>query len=384
MIIIDGVGCGELPDAAKYGDAGSNTLGNLAQRLGGMNLPNLQKLGLGNILPLKGIPPSISPMGNYGKMAEKSPGKDSTAGHWELMGYPIVRPFPLFPSGFPEGIVRRLESESGRRFIGNKTASGTEIIQELGAEHLKSGALILYTSADSVLQIAAHEEKIPLAELYEICRTARKIMTGEHAVARIIARPFLGQPEDFRRTPNRRDFSLRPPRKTTLDYLSEAGISVTGIGKIFDLFGGRGVQRRRPTHSNREGIEQTIEISHRSRKGFIFTNLVDFDMLWGHRNDPEGFYQGLSEFDQSLPAIMATLGINDILMITADHGVDPTTVSTDHSREYVPLLVWGESLRRGVDLGIRGSFADVGASVMDFFNIDATLAGNSFLPKIIQ
>jgi len=382
VFVIDGVGCGALPDAADYNDTGSNTLGNLAEVLDGLHLPNLAEMGLGNIIPVKGVPPVRHPKALFGKMAELSPAKDSTAGHWELMGYPVDKPFPTYPQGFPQEIISELENESGYKFIGNKTASGTVIIDELGEFHLNTGSLIIYTSADSVLQIAAHEELIPLERLYHVCEIARKIMTGEHGVGRIIARPFLGEPGKFYRTPNRHDFSLKPDKMTVLDILHENNIATISIGKIFDLFGGKGLSSTNPTKSNMEGIKKTISISRENDTGLIFTNLVDFDMLWGHRNDPDGFYHGLREFDENLPEIMGTLKDDDLMIITADHGVDPTTVSTDHSREYVPVLCWKPNMKNGGDLGVRTSFADVGATVADYFNVDNTGVGKSFLNEV--
>ena len=379
VIILDGVGCGELPDAADFGDAGSNTLGNLAEAMGGLNLPNLGRLGLGNIVAIRGIPPAEHPTGAYGKMAEFSPGKDSTVGHWELMGHPVEKPFPTYPEGFPDDIVKRLRAETGRDFIGNKAASGTEIIAELGDEHLRTGSLILYTSADSVLQIAAHEDLVSVEELYRVCGIARRVMSGGHSVGRIIARPFLGESGNFRRTDRRHDFSLKPPGNTTLDLLKNAGIPTISVGKIYDLFGGKGFSESHPTKSNLEGIETTIRIFAEVDDGFVFTNLVDFDMLWGHRNNPEGFYGGLKEFDEYLPEIMSVFKDKDLLILTADHGVDPTTVSTDHSREYVPLLVWGGGSKAGVNLGTRKTFADVGATIADYFGIEGTAWGESFL-----
>jgi phosphopentomutase len=383
VIVIDGMGCGELPDADEYNDIGSNTIGNLAESLGGINLPNLARLGLGNIIPIKGMPPAEKPKAFFGKMAELSPAKDSTAGHWELMGHPVPKPFPTYPDGFPREIVSELENTSGYKFIGNKTASGTVIINELGDDHLKTGALILYTSADSVLQIAAHEKLVPLEHLYHVCEIARSIMTGEHAVGRIIARPFLGESGKFYRTPNRHDFSLQPNNTTVLDILMAKGIDTISIGKIFDLFGGKGISGNNPTKSNTEGIEKTIEVSVKIENGLIFVNLVDFDMLWGHRNDPEGFYRGLREFNAKLPGIMQTMSSGDLLIITADHGVDPTTLSTDHSREYVPVLCWKPELKYGGDLGVRKSFADVGATVADYFNVEDTGFGESFLNEVL-
>ena len=384
LLILDGVGCGELPDADDFSDAGSNTLGNLGEVIGHLDLPNLEELGLGCIIPIQGVEEVDNPKACFGKMAEISPAKDSTVGHWELMGYPVAKAFPTYPNGFPPEIVRELSEATGRKFIGNKPASGTEIIAELGEEHLKTGALILYTSADSVLQIAAHENKVPVHDLYEYCGIARRIMSGEHGVSRVIARPFVGTPGEFDRTTNRHDFSLPPDRTTVLDLLREADVNVISVGKINDLFCGKGVNASNPTKGNLDGIEKTIQLSKELDSGLIFTNLVDFDMLWGHRNSPEGFYVGLSEFDSHLPLIMKTLNEGDLLIITADHGVDPTTESTDHSREYVPLLAWTPGLKAGKNLGIRKTFADVGETVADFFGIQGTGIGESFLSDVMS
>ena len=384
MIILDGVGCGELPDADEFGDAGSNTLGNLSRAMGQLDLPNLEKLGLGRIIPIRGMKEVDNPLASYGKMAELSPAKDSTVGHWELMGCSVEEPFPVYPDGFPVDLVEELSAATGMKFIGNKPASGTEIIAELGEEHLETGALILYTSADSVLQIAAHEGKIPLTDLYRYCGIARKIMTGKHAVSRVIARPFIGVPGKFDRTSNRHDFSLPPYRETVLDLLQKSGVKTISVGKVSDLFCGQGIDTSNPTRSNLEGIEKTIQLSRELDSGFIFTNLVDFDMLWGHRNSPERFYVGLCEFDSQLPQIMDTLNEGDLLIMTADHGVDPTTESTDHSREYVPLLAWMPGMKKGKNLGIRNTFADAGATIANYFGIDGTGEGESFLSSVVN
>ena len=384
MIILDGVGCGELPDADEFGDAGSNTLGNLSRAMGQLDLPNLEKLGLGRIIPIRGMKEVDNPLASYGKMAELSPAKDSTVGHWELMGCSVEEPFPVYPDGFPVDLVEELSAATGMKFIGNKPASGTEIIAELGEEHLETGALILYTSADSVLQIAAHEGKIPLTDLYRYCGIARKIMTGKHAVSRVIARPFIGVPGKFDRTSNRHDFSLPPYRETVLDLLQKSGVKTISVGKVSDLFCGQGIDTSNPTRSNLEGIEKTIQLSRELDSGFIFTNLVDFDMLWGHRNSPERFYVGLCEFDSQLPQIMDTLNEGDLLIMTADHGVDPTTESTDHSREYVPLLAWMPGMKKGKNLGIRKTFADAGATIANYFGIDGTGEGESFLSSVVN
>jgi phosphopentomutase len=382
VIVLDSVGIGELPDAERYGDRGSNTLVNLSLAVGGMNLPNLEKLGLGKIAPIKGLDPKVQALGAFGKMAAQAPGKDSITGHWELMGYIAERPQPTYPEGFPYRIVRELERQTGTRFIGNIPASGTEIIQRLGAEHLRTGYPILYTSADSVLQIAAHEEVVPLPKLYEICRIARRIMSGNDAVGRIIARPFVGKPGNFIRTSNRKDFSLEPPGKTTLDLLVAAGVRVLGIGKIEDLFAGRGLTDVVHTASNEQGLRETRHAVASDYVGLIFTNLVDFDMLWGHRNDAAGYYRGLQTVDAFLPEIYGVLNTDDVLVLTADHGCDPTTPSTDHSREFAPILVYGKSVRKDYNLKTRATFADLGATIADFFGIQGTGAGKSFWKEI--
>lgn len=382
VLILDSLGVGELPDADQYGDGGSDTLGNLALRIGNLGLPNLEKLGLGKIIPVRGLFAVEEASANYGKMSEKAPGKDSITGHWELMGYIASQAQPTYPEGFPARILRRLREKTGREFLGNIAASGTEIIERYGKEHLASGSPILYTSADSVLQIAAHEKVIPISELYHICEIARKIMTGKDAVGRIIARPFIGELGRFQRTANRKDFSLPAPSRTVLDHLKDAGINVLGIGKIEDLFAGRGLSRSIHTHSNLNGLQETLKAIRADTTGFIFTNLVDFDMLWGHRNDPEGYYTGLQEVDHYLPNILRSLKSDDIFVITADHGCDPTTPSTDHSREYVPLIVYGRNLRANINLGTRETFADLGATISDYFHIPGTGTGKSFLSEV--
>lgn len=381
VLVLDGVGCGELPDAAEYGDAGSNTLANTARAVGGMNLPALQKMGLGNILDIQGVPPEGKPLAAHGKLAEISPAKDSTVGHWEMMCCPVEHPLPTYPHGFPPQIVAELTAKTGYNYIGNIVASGTEIIDRLGEQHLSTGALILYTSADSVLQIAAHEELVLVPELYRICEIARAVMTGEHAVGRIIARPFIGTPGSFKRTPRRHDISIKPPHDSLLDILTNYNIPVHAVGKIYDLFGGRGISQTYPTKNNLEGIDKTIELIKTIPSGFIYTNLVDFDMQWGHRNDPKAFYAGLQEFDRFLPEIIDNLRQGDLLILTADHGVDPTTPSTDHSREYVPVLAYIKGGCKGVDLGTRESFADVGATAGEFLGVEMK-TGESFVEEI--
>jgi phosphopentomutase len=384
IIILDGVGIGEMPDAAQFHDQGSHTLGNLAKAVGGLSLPNLEKLGMGNIDPILGLKPQVLPQANYGKMKEQSPGKDSTTGHWEIAGYILDFAFPSYPNGFPEAVLNPFKKQIGREILGNKPASGTEIIKEMGEEHLRTGSPIVYTSADSVFQIAAHEEVIPLPELYKMCEIARKILTGKHAVSRVIARPFIGDDAtSFNRTRARRDFSLRPPETLLQNCFQAAQLTTVGIGKIDDLYAGVGLDRKIHSKSNQEGIDLLLEQIKKLEKGLILINLVDFDMLWGHRNNPTGFYQELQNFDQKLPEILNLLRKGDILIITADHGNDPTTPSTDHSREYVPLLAFGPNLTKGVDLGIRDTFADVGKTLADAFALSkCRLKGNSFWPLI--
>ncbi len=382
VLILDSVGIGELPDADQYGDAGSNTLANIAETIGGLDLPNFARLGLGKIAPLKGVSADRQVQAAYGKMAEKAPGKDSITGHWELMGYIAAQAQPTYPQGFPPRILERLRKETGQDYLGNYPASGTEIIEKLGAQHLRTASLILYTSADSVLQIAAHEDLVPLEELYKICQIARRIMAGADAVGRIIARPFVGTPGNFRRTANRRDFALPAPAPTLLDLLVAAGINVLGIGKIEDLFAGRGLSRAVHTRTNAEGMEETLNAIQGDLSDLILANLVDFDMLWGHRNDVAGYYHGLQDVDAFLPALMEALRPDDVLVLTADHGCDPTTPSTDHSREYVPLLTYGPKIRGNIDLGTRSTFADLSATIADFFNIKGTGTGVSFWPAV--
>lgn len=382
LIVLDSVGIGELPDACKYGDEGSNTLGNCALAVKGIKLPNLGALGLGNLGRFLGVEPVADPAGCYGKMSSRSPGKDTTTGHWEIAGIILDRPFPVYPEGFPPEIINAFVTRTGRQVLGNKAASGTEIIKELGEEHVRTGKPIVYTSADSVFQIAAHEEVIPVEELYSMCKTARSILTGEHAVGRVIARPFTGKPGNFRRTARRHDFSLAPPRPNILTLLSSAGYTVTAVGKINDIFAGEGITLAIHTKDNMEGIDRTVELAKKPGKGLVFTNLVEFDMVYGHRNDPGGYAAALEAFDRRLPEITGALGDNDMLIVTADHGCDPTTASTDHSREYVPLLVTGKPVKKGIDLGIRRTFADVAATLADIFNIEIGV-GTSFAGYIL-
>jgi phosphopentomutase len=384
LIVMDSVGIGELPDAHLYGDEGSNTLANTARAVGGLRLPNLGGLGLGNIAPILGVPPAVHPQGNFGKMAERSAGKDSLSGHWELMGLVLGRAFPTYPQGFTPEVVEPFQRAIGRGILGNKAASGTVIIQELGAEHMDTGKPIVYTSADSVFQIAAHQKVIPLTELYRMCEIARTQLSGRHAVGRVIARPFAGQPGKFRRTAARKDFSLSPPGQILLDQLKETGRAVVGIGKIRDLYAGRGLTEVIHSESNREGMERLKEQMDQLDEGAILVNLVDFDMLWGHRNNPQAYAQGLEAFDGWLAEILSLARPGDLLIITADHGNDPTTPSTDHSREYVPLLTYGPKLREGIFLGTRDSFADVAATVAEAFHLPGTGEGLSFWGEIVE
>lgn len=378
VIVLDSVGIGELPDAADYGDAGSNTLAHIAEAVGGLNLPNLAAMGLGNIAPIRGVGPVEAPSACFGKMAERSKGKDTTTGHWELTGIITERPFPTYPNGFPAEVISEFERRTGRRVLGNKVASGTEIIKELGEEHVRTGEPIVYTSADSVFQVACHEDVVPVDQLYAMCRTAREMLVDPHNVQRVIARPFIGEPGAFVRTERRRDFALEPPGETLLDLIVQEGGEVIGIGKIEDIFAGRGVTRAIHTCNNPDGIEATIATIASGEGTLVFTNLVDFDMLYGHRNDPQGYAAALSEFDASLPRLLCALKDSDILIITADHGCDPTTASTDHSREHVPLLVCRRGLTRGADLGSRESFADLAATLADLLRITHSFPGTSF------
>ncbi|MBN2425333.1 MAG: phosphopentomutase [Calditrichaceae bacterium] len=384
VIILDGVGIGEMPDASAYGDAGSNTLANLATETGGFNLPSLESLGLGKIVPIKGLRNDIRAQGAYGKMAEKSAGKDSTTGHWELAGLILDKPFPTYPNGFPEEIINSFKEKTGLGILGNIPASGTEIIKDLGEEHVRTGKPIIYTSADSVFQIAAHEDIIPVDELYRICQISREILSGEHAVARVIARPFVGTSSaDFQRTRNRKDFSLKPPGTLLHENLSKAGYNVVGIGKINDLYAGVGLTKNIHAKSNEEGMKKLLQELAIIESGLIMINLVDFDMLWGHRNDVTGFYQGLKEFDVWLPLLISNLKQDDIAIITADHGNDPTTPSTDHSREYVLLLIFGPPIKEDINIGVRTSFTDLQATLAGYFNVPSTGNGQSFLDLLI-
>lgn len=384
VIVLDSVGVGALQDAYKFGDEDSNTLGNIAKVLGGLNLPNLEKMGLGNIIPILGVKPQLSPIANFGKMAEVSAGKGSTSGHWELMGLHLSKTFPTYPNGFPKEIMDKFHKAIGIQTLGNYPASGTEIIKVLGNEHIKTKKPMVYTSADSVFQIAAHEDIIPPEKLYKICKKAREILTGEHAISRVIARPFIGKNGKFTRTKRRKDFSLEPTGKMLLDYLKENEKEVLAVGKISDIFVGRGITEKFPTKNNLDGIKKIINLISNNRGDMIFANLIDFDMLYGHRNNPEGYAKALAEFDENIPEILNSMKYNDILFITADHGCDPTTPSTDHSREYVPLIVYGKNIKSGVNLGIRKSFADVGKTISEILNIEAEIKGESFAKLILN
>ena len=362
VIVLDAVGAGALPDASDYGDEGSDTLGNVAKAVGGLDLPNLEALGLGNVEPLEGCPPQPGAPAVAGRLVERSKGKDTTTGHWELMGVVTPQPMPTYPHGFPHDVIDPFMHRTGRGVLGNKPASGTEIIQELGEEHQRTGKWIVYTSADSVFQIAAHEETIPLEELYEASRVAREILTGNHAVGRVIARPFVGEPGNYERTPNRHDFSLEPKRPNYLTLIREADNQVHGVGKISDIFAGQDIDESRPTKSNVEGIQQTEALLKELDSGLIFVNLVETDMLWGHRNDPVNFHRCLQDFDRRLPDLLEAMQPGDLLIITSDHGCDPTTPSTDHSREHALLLAYvaGKNAAGRIH---EGEFADVGATV---------------------
>ncbi|AGB40555.1 phosphopentomutase [Halobacteroides halobius DSM 5150] len=384
IIVLDSVGIGALPDAKEFESEGAATLPHLAKEVGGLDLPNLEKLGLGNIVEVEGLSKVDKPKGAIGKMAEQSNGKDTTTGHWELAGLVSQNPFPTYPNGFPDEIMDKFHEAIGKGSLGNKPASGTVIIEELGEEHFETGKPIVYTSADSVFQIAAHEEIIPVEELYKMCRKARKMLTGEHAVARVIARPFVGELGDFTRTARRKDFSLKPPKKTMLDHLKDAGQEVMAVGKIKNIFSGQGITSDLHTDNNMDGVDKTIDYLKEDNSGLIFTNLVDFDQKYGHRRDPEGYAKALKNFDDRLPEIIEQLEADDLLIITADHGCDPTYKGTDHTREYVPLLVYGANVQAGVDLGIRESFSDLAATITSIFKVEETGYGTSFKQEIFE
>jgi phosphopentomutase len=386
VLVLDSVGAGALPDAAEYGDVGSNTLGNTARAAGGLSMPNLGAMGLGNITDILGVPPVSSPTASWGRNAEESAGKDTTTGHWEMMGMRLDTAFPTYPEGFPPQVMDAWERETGLGWLGNRPASGTVIIQELGDEHVATGKPIVYTSADSVFQIAAHEDVIPIDELYRLCTIARtRVCVGEHAVGRIIARPFIGPDADgqYTRTHRRRDFALEPPEPTVLDVLEARGVSSYGIGKIGEIFAWRGICESPHSTDNMNGFDHLLERVSRDEPGFVFANLVDFDMVWGHRNDVEGYARGLEAVDARMPELIDAMADGDLLIITADHGCDPTTPSTDHSREYTPLIAKMKGVDTGRDLGIRATFADIGETVLDFYGFAGSCGrGTSFLTEV--
>lgn len=383
IIVMDSVGIGEAPDAEKFGDKGADTFGHIAERMNGLNMPNMGKLGLSNIREIKGIEKAEKPLAYYTKMMEASNGKDTMTGHWEIMGLNIQTPFRVFPEGFPDELLSELEKRTGRKIIGNKPASGTEILVELGEEHMKTGALIVYTSADSVLQIAAHEEIIPIEEQYKICKIARELTLDEkYMVGRVIARPFLGEPGNFKRTSNRHDYALKPFDRTVMSELKDAGLDVIAIGKISDIYDGEGVTQSLRTVSNMDGMDKLVETLDMDFTGISFLNLVDFDALYGHRRDPEGYGKALEEYDARLPEVFTKMKEDDLLMITADHGNDPVAPGTDHTREYVPLLVYSKRMSEGKELPIRETFADLGATVAENFNVKLPNFGKSFLNEL--
>lgn len=383
LIVMDSVGIGEARDAEKFGDKGSNTLGHIAERMNGLHMPNMAKLGLSNIEPVGGIEKAESPLAYYTKMQEASNGKDTMTGHWEIMGLNIKTPFKVFPDGFPDELLTELEEKSGRKIIGNKPASGTEILDELGEEHMKTGALIVYTSADSVLQIAAHEDIVPIEEQYKICKIARELTLDEkYMVGRIIARPFVGEPGNFKRTANRHDYALKPFDRTVMNELKDGKFDVIAIGKISDIYDGEGVTESLRTVSNMDGMDKLVQTLDMDFTGLSFLNLVDFDALFGHRRDPIGYGKALEEYDARLPEVFEKLKEDDLLIITADHGNDPVHPGTDHTREYVPLLVYSPVMKGGKKLPIRETFADIGATVAENFQVKMPKYGKSFLNEL--
>jgi len=386
VLVLDSVGVGELPDAAAYGDEGSNTLGNISRAVGGLAMPNLQAMGLGNITPIEGVSPNPTPVASWGRNAERSAGKDTTTGHWEMMGLVLERPFPTYPHGFPDEVIAEFVARTGvPGILGNVVASGTVIINELGDAHVQTGKPIVYTSADSVFQIAAHEETFGLERLYEVSEVARAMLTGDHCVGRVIARPFVG-PDDngvYQRTHRRRDYAVKPFEPTVLDLLQERGVPVFGVGKIGDIFAWQGVTSSPHVTDNMDGFTKLVEEVAGPEQGFVFTNLVDFDMLWGHRNDARAYADGLEAVDARMPELLDAMVEGDLLIITADHGCDPTTSSTDHSREHTPLIAKVKGVDAGVDLGTRATFGDIGETVLDFYGLaDRCGRGKSFLSEV--
>ena len=379
VIVLDGVGCGEAPDAAAYGDVGANSIGNAARAVGGMHLPNLGRLGLGHLTEILGVPADPAPSGAYGRLQEASAGKDTVTGHWEMMGVISESPQPTYPHGFPPDVLAAFEHISGRGVLGNKTASGTEIIKELGDEHVRTGKAIVYTSADSVFQIAAHEEVMPLPELYRVCAEMRAALTGRHAVGRVIARPFIGHSGAYARdNEGRHDWALQAPKDTALDVLVRAGLPVRGVGKIQDIFAGRSITSNQHALNNAGATAETLALLRQPEHGMIFTNLIEFDMVYGHRKNSQGYADALAAFDDALPEILGLLGPRDALFITGDHGVDPTTPGTDHTREFVPLLASGYRMPAGTSIGTRKTFADLGATIVDLFDLPPLHTGTSF------
>lgn len=383
LIVLDSVGIGEMPDAKEYQDEGSNTLAS-ASTSSFFSMPNMERLGLFHIDGITCVPTKVKPVGSFARMTEASKGKDTTIGHWEIAGIVSKRPLPTYPNGFPKEVLEEFSRMTGREVLCNQPYSGTEVIKDYGEEHMKTGALIVYTSADSVFQIAAHENIIPVETLYEYCKMARELLVGENGVGRVIARPFIGEPGTFSRTTNRHDFSLIPPKITMLNQLEEAGLTVAAVGKIYDIFAGSGITQTVRTKGNAEGIQQILEYLDKKFEGLCFINLVDYDMLYGHRNDVEGYAKALTYFDEQLPMLLKRLKEDDILMITADHGCDPGTSSTDHSREYTPLVIYGNSIRQDNSLGTRESFADIAATILEYFGIEQKTAGTSMLSSILK
>ena len=380
LIVLDSVGIGEAPDAAQFGDEGSNTVRAAVEA--GADLPNLRRLGLFNIDGMDWTEPEAAPIGAFGRMREASMGKDTTIGHWEIAGVVSPKPLPTFPDGFPPEIIRNFEKLTGRKVICNKPYSGTQLLLDYGREHVETGALMVYTSADSVFQVAAHEDIVPIEELYYDCELAREMLTGDYAVGRVIARPFVGEYPNYTRTARRHDYSLQPPRATRLNNLEDAGYECIGVGKISDIFAGSGITQQIRTQNNTDGIAKTLDLMENDFEGICFVNLVDFDMVYGHRNDAPGYARALMEFDQALPKFMEQMGEDDLLIITADHGCDPSTPSTDHSREYTPMLAWSKKIRPGANLGTRTTFADIGATVLEYFGLENRTDGQSFLKEI--
>lgn len=381
LIVLDSVGVGEASDAAQFGDVGSNTMRAAVEA--GADLPNLRRLGLFNMDGMDWADPEEAPAGAFGRMREASMGKDTTIGHWEIAGVVSPKPLPTFPDGFPPEIIRNYEKLTGRKVICNKPYSGTQLLLDYGREHAETGALMVYTSADSVFQVAAHEDIVPIEELYHDCELAREMLTGDYAVGRVIARPFVGEYPNYTRTARRHDYSLQPPRDTMLNDLENAGFECIGVGKISDIFAGSGITQQIRTQNNTDGIEKTLSLLENDFEGICFVNLVDFDMVYGHRNDAPGYARALMEFDQALPRIMEQMGEDDLLIITADHGCDPSTPSTDHSREYTPMLAWSRKIRAGANLGTRSTFADIGATVLEYFGLENGTDGQSFLKDIL-